>query len=182
MNSTRWKIFVVCFWVFICGMLLWQFFNYNQGLDKQTVESHATGQYFYYDTNTNSAPAKAKVDGPEVKQVSCDIEDGAPTPPYFTCHVTLKNYGSAKAVHVVIWVRPYKGVSVGDGETLLPGQPDAYVNDDDPVAQIGEWVSFPDLGPGETNAQTVSFLKRNDFQPGNNPKPEIHYSAEDAKP
>jgi hypothetical protein len=37
--------------------------------------------------------------------------------------------------------------------------------EDDPLSQYGAWVSFPDLAPGESNTQTVSFLDRAGAKP-----------------
>ncbi len=174
---------IIAFWIFIGCMLLWQFYSYNQGL-KEAAISHPTQEhFFFYNTNPGgapAAPAQPKHNGPDVQQTGFSVENNAPGRGSFTCHVTLKNLGNAKAVGVQLWVRPYRGITRGDVDE---GHADmSTLSDTDPIAQIGQWVSFPDLAPGESSTQSVVFLSRGDVTPGTNPNPEIHFQTEKAKP
>jgi len=172
---------IIAFWVFIVGMLLWQFYDYDQGL-KEAAIVHPQQEHFWF-TNSVAAPAgptQPKRDGADVQQTGFSIEDNAPSAGSFTCHVTLKNEGNAKAVDVQVSVRPYRGITRGDEDV---GHTDmSTLSDDDPISQFGQWVSFPDLAPGESSTQDVIFVSRNDVRPGTNPNPEIQFQTEKAKP
>jgi hypothetical protein len=94
--------------------------------------------------------------------------------------VTLRNKGNAKAVGIQVSVRPYRGISKGDedvGHTDL-----SLLSDSDPISQLGQWVTFPDLAPGESSTRNVVFVSRNDVSPGTNPNPEIQFQTEKTKP
>ena len=172
---------IIAFWVFIVGMLLWQFYDYDQGF-KQAAIDHPQQEHFWF-TNSVAAPAaptQAHRDGADVRQTGFSVTDNAPGAGSFTCHVTLKNEGNAKAVGIQVSVRPYRGITRGDEDV---GHTDmSILSDDDPISQFGQWVSFPDLAPGESNTQDVIFIGRTDVRPGTNPNPEIQFQTEKAKP
>jgi hypothetical protein len=66
-------------------------------------------------------------------------------------------------------------VDVGSTDTSI-------LSDSDPTSQVGQWVAFPDLAPGESSTRDVVFLGRTDVKPGANPNPEIQFQTEKAKP
>ena len=175
MSRTRQAI--IAFWVVIIFLLLWQFHTYNTGMTKQETE-HPAQQHFYF-YHTNAAPVAPSIvhrDGADVEQTGFDVQMNTPYAGSFTCQVTLKNLGTAKATGVQVNVRPFRGVALGDVDNghTLPGS----LNDNDPVSQIGQWVTFPDLGPGEAATETAVFLRRQDHSPGTNPQPEILFDTE----
>jgi hypothetical protein len=171
---------IVAFWIFIVCMLLWQFYSYDRGVREaaaRTPQEH----FFFYPTKTvaPSAPVQAPRDGADVEQTGFSVQAKTPNAESFSCVVTLKNVGNAKATGVQVSVRPYRGISLGDEDAghTTPG----ILSDSDPVSQIGQWVTFSDLAPGESSTQTVVFLSRGDFMPGTNPKPDIIFQSEKAK-
>jgi len=161
---TRTTKLIIAFWVFIVVMLLWQFYNYNESLKQQAVDHPKQTQFFFIHTNAPPvAPSAVQKNGPDVQQVSYTVEDNAPTNGSFTVHVTLKNLGNAKAVGVQIHIRPYRGMRLGDED--VGNSPLRILPDDDPLSQYGTWVSFPDLAPGESSAQSVIFLSHQGATP-----------------
>jgi len=173
---------IIAFWIFIGCMLLWQFYSYNQGLKEEAI-AHPQQQHFWFTNSVATAPAaptQPKRDGADVRQTGFSVEDNAPGRGSFTCHVTLKNSGNAKAAAVQVSVRPYRGITRGDEDV---GHTDMSVlSDSDPISQLGQWVAFPDLAPGESSTRDVIFLSRGDVRPGTNPNPEITFQTEKAKP
>ena len=173
---------IIAFWIFIVCMLLWQFYSYNQGLKEAALE-HPKQEHFWFTNSVASAPTaptQPKRDGADVQQTGFSVEDNAPSRGSFTCHVTLKNKGNAKAVGVQVSVRPYRGITKGDVDV---GHTDmSILSDSDPISQFGQWVAFPDLAPGESSTRDVIFVSRNDVVPGTNPNPEIQFQTEKAKP
>jgi len=171
---------IVAFWIFIACMLLWQFYTYNQGL-KDAATHPQQEHFFFFHTNTVAAAAPAPVarDGADVEQTGFSVRDNTPGAGSFTCQVTLKNVGNAKATGVQISVRPYRGISLGDEDVghTTPG----VLSDSDPISQIGEWVTFADLAPGESSTRNVVFLSRGDVKPGTNPNPDITFQSEKAR-
>ena len=149
-------------------MLLWQFYDYNQGLKQAAIE-HPTQEHFWFTNSVAApaapaAPAQSKRNGADVQQTGFSVENNAPGAGSFTCHVTLKNTGNAKAVGIQISVRPYRGITKGDVDS---GHADmSTLSDSDPISQFGQWVTFPDLAPGESSTQTVIFISRTDVTPG----------------
>jgi hypothetical protein len=178
---TRTRKLIIAFWIFIGCMLLWQFYSYNQGLKEEAIEHPRQEHFYFFHTNAPpAAPSQAHANGADVEQTGFSIENNTPGTGSFTCQVTLKNMGNARAVGIQVMVRPYRGVSHYDED--VGHQNDSVLSDDDPISQFGQWVAFPDLAPGESSAQSVSFISRTDFKPGKNPKPEIIFQTEKAKP
>jgi hypothetical protein len=154
---SRFRQLVVAFWIFIGIMLLWQFYTYNQAMNKPPDHPAQTQFFFIHSTaDSAAAPAQPVRDGAYVEQTGYTVKNDDPAPGSFTVYVTLKNTGNAKAVGVQIHVRPFRGMRLGDedaGNSQL-----RIVDDNDPVARIGDWVSFPDMAPGESSTQTTTFL------------------------
>jgi len=175
MTTTRKLIWA--FWIFIIIVLLWQFYNYNQGMTQDAVEHPQQQHFFFYHSNdlaSPAAPGPAHHTGAFVHQVGFKVMSDTPGQGSFTCAVTLKNDGDAKAVNVQVHVRPFKGIMLGDeDETELKPLPD-----NDPISQLGQWVTFPDIAPGESATQTAVFLNQRVMKPGSNPNPEVIFETE----
>jgi hypothetical protein len=179
---SRTRKLIIAFWIFIGCMLLWQFYTYDRGLTQAAIE-HPQQKQFWFTNSVAAAPAaptQPAHDGADVEQTGFSVEDNTPGTGSFTCHVTLKNRGNAKAVGVQVSVRPYRGISRGDED--VGHTPTGIVSDSDPISQLGQWVTFPDLAPGESSTRSVIFIGRTDVRPGTNPKPEILFQTEKAKP
>jgi len=150
---------VTAFWVIIIGILLWQFYSYNKGLDQQAIDHPQQTQFFFFKTNSAPvAPAPVQKNGPDVQQVGYRVAENVPSDGNFTVYVTLKNVGNAKAAGVQVHVRPYRGMRLGDEDA--GNSPLHILPEDDPLSQYGEWVYFSDLAPGESSTQSVIFLSR----------------------
>jgi hypothetical protein len=164
------------FWIFIAVMLLWQFYNFNNKISAPS-EHPSDGHFFFYQ-HTAGTPSAVPIehDGPFVEQTRFRTDDGGPQSTTFTCYVTLKNTGKAKAVNVEVCVRPYRGTMEGD-EDVGPNS-DTPMSDDNPRAQINQWVTFPDLAPGEESTQSATFMKSGAPNYGTNPRAEIVYQPE----
>ena len=179
---SRTRKLIIAFCVFIGCMLLWQFYTYDQGL-KEAAITHPQQEHFWFTNSaatTPAAPSPGHRDEADVQQTGFSVVNDTPSTGSFTCQVKLKNVGNAKAVGIQVSVRPYRGISRGDEDA---GHTDMSVlSDSDPISQFGQWVTFPDLAPGESSTQSVVFLGRTDVRPGTNPKPEIHFQTEKAKP
>ena len=82
----------------------------------------------------------------------------------FTVDVTVKNVGQKKATGVQVKVQPYVGTmdtnKAEPGPDEIPDQPGG-----DPMATVVQWVTFPDLPPGQTSTQTLTFSMRGDATP-----------------
>jgi len=178
---SRLRKLIIAFWIFIGCMLLWQFYEYDQGLT-QAEEAHPTQEhFFFYQTNLAPvAPPPQRHDGAYVEQTSFTTRDNTPATGSFTCQVTLKNDGNAKAVGVQVMVRPYRGIRTGDED--MGHTPLGVLSDNDPLAQLGQWVTFPDLAPGESSTQSVVFLSHPDVQPGANPNPDLVFQTDKSQP
>jgi hypothetical protein len=173
---------IVAFWVVICGMLIYQIYTYNQGIS-QAAQNHAPQQFFFLPPSSkkDAPPAPPVVhNGPFVEQTAYSVHENTPSTGSFTCNVTLKNTGKAKAVNVQVAVRPYRGTRTDD-EDRGPNVPGVtFLDDNDYRAQVCTWVPFPDLAPGESSTQSVVFLMRSDVRPGPNPNPEIIFEPDKA--
>jgi len=185
---------IIVFWVLIGGMLIWQFYTYNEGLKQAGVE-HPTQEHFWFTNSATAGPAAptpTRRNEPDVEQTAYSVANNTPSTGSFTCHVTLTNEGNVKAVGVSVRVRPYRGMRLGDED--VGNSPLRILDENDPLSQYGAWVSFPDLAPGESSTQDVTFLRQGNATPviagvsdtgvpGQAPeklKPEINFSAEKA--
>jgi hypothetical protein len=191
---SRTRKLIIAFWIFIVIMLLWQFYTYNQGLTQEAID-HPQQEHFYF-FHTNAAPVNAAEQvhhGAYVEQTHYTVENNVPANGSFTVHVTLKNEGDAKAVGVQVRVRPYRGMRLGDED--VGNSPLRILDDNDPLSQFGQWVSFSDLAPGESSTQSVIFLSQGTAipvvpgvsatgvpgQPMEKLTPEITFATEKAK-
>jgi hypothetical protein len=192
---TRMQKLIIAFWIFIAIMLVWEIYSYNAGLNQEAA-AHPQQQHFWF-TNSTAAPAPPPPpvvhDGADVEQTKYIVEDNAPANGSFTIHVTLKNTGNEKATSVQVHVRPYRGMRLGDED--VGNSPMSTLPEDDPLSQYGEWLDFPDLKPGESSTESVSFIHQSNAEPvipgvsatgvpGQAPvklKPEIVFASEKAK-
>jgi len=171
---------IIAFWICIGCILLWQFYTYDQGLDRAGPAASQQHFYFFHTNGPASALAKAHHDGADVEQTDFSVDDNTPATGSYTCRVTLKNVGNAQAIGVQVKVRPYRGISNYDEDT---GHQNLVApNDDDPISVFGDYVAFPDLAPGESSTQSVVFLSRPEYKPGKNPNPEILFQSAKASP
>jgi len=174
---------IIAFWIFIGIVLAWQFYSYNQGMTQAATDHPKQEHFYFYHSNAvaaTAAPAQPEHGKAAVRQVAFRVQPNTPGAGNFTCSVTLKNSGDAKAVNVEVHVRPFKGVTLGDedvGHSSL--QP---LSDSDPTSKIGQWVTFPDIPPGESRTATAIFINQQGVNPGANPSPEIVFQSEKPKP
>jgi len=171
------RMFHIIFWVFIVGMLLWQFSSYNSGLDRKLAATPKRPDHFYYNAQTLAPAVPPKPDAADVKQVSFTTTSESPTAGSFTCHVTLKNVGNLKAINVQIQVAPYLGAILGelDGDGRSSAR---SLTSNDSVTQITQWVAFPDMAPGETVTKDATFFNQTGYRPGTNYPPVITFESE----
>ncbi len=167
------------FWLIVGTMLFLQFQSYNKHLDQAIAAAGPKQQHFYFFNGaTNAADtteAPPKPDVANVKQVGFSCQDNTPSQGNFTCHVSLKNYGTLKATGIQIQVSPYRGIVLNLDNDNEPPQ---VISDTDPLVQYNQWVSAPDLAPGETESVDAVFLAHPGYSPGNNPNPQIIFHAE----
>jgi len=164
--------FLWVFWIFVFSMMLWQCYQYNEKISAPPAQPQPEHFFFYQHTAAAAVPVEHS--GPFVEQTAFDVQDNTPNDTSFTCRVTLKNTGHAKAINVGVSVRPFKGAlahDVDDG-----GRNDnRTLPDTSPLAQISQWVNFPDLDPGQAVTESVVFTKMSSSLYGQNPTPEIAY-------
>jgi hypothetical protein len=170
--------FIWAFWIFVITMLFWEAYQYNQSISTPDPLHPTQEHFFFYQPTKGAAAAPVVSDGPHVVQSAFSVTEDT-TGPNFTCRVTLKNTGKAKAVNVQVRVRPYRGQPFGN--TDMGSVSPLPVSDDSAIAQFGQWVEFPDLAPGESSTQTVTFMKQIGGNYGNNPTPEILFAPEKKK-
>ncbi len=178
MSKTRMAIWA--FWIFIIGMMIWEFYSYNQDLTQQAHDHPADGHFFFYHKDPKAVPKPEQMEhnGPFLTQTGFTVEPGVPNYASFTCHVTVKNIGTAKATNIQVCVRPFKGIKVGDED--LSNKPLQTLPDSDPTSLIDQWVTLPDLAPGQSASQSAVFYNKPGFNPGRNPDPLMRFEAEKA--
>jgi hypothetical protein len=168
--------FIWTFWICLGVLLCWNLYSCNDKIAQEAAQPKQD-HFFFYQPTKETAAAAAVPAGPRVEQTGFQVEDNTPTNGAFTCHVTLKNTGKSKAIDVQVCVRPYRGSDAGN-EDSGPNV-SAPIPDDDPRAQVNQWVSFPDLDAGASSTQSVVFTKEKDATNfGNNPKAEIVFRPE----
>jgi len=58
----------------------------------------------------------------------------------------------------------------------------APISDTDPAAQLGKWVTIPDLAPGQSSTNSVVFIDQPDKTPNeDNPQLDITFEPVKAK-
>jgi hypothetical protein len=170
--------FLWAFWIFIGVMLCWQLYSCNDKI--ATAAAQPKQEHFFFYQPTKQTIAAAAHESAFVEQSAFTVEDNVPNDASFTCHVTLKNSGKTKAINVQVCVRPYRG-GISGTDDAGPNV-SAPISDDNPLAQINQWVSFPDIDAGATSTQTVVFMKEHGASNyGNNPKAEIVFQTEKKK-
>jgi hypothetical protein len=166
--------------VVLGGILIKQFYDYNQNLAAAPV---AAPQHFFY--NMANAPETApavvapSLHAADVRQENYAAVVNADTSSC-TATIVLKNYGNARATGIECEVRPYRGAIVGQDE--LGRQIMHPLSDSNALAQIAQWVTFPDLDPGEESTQTLTFFSQPGFRPGANPDPQIIFQTAKSNP
>jgi hypothetical protein len=89
--------------------------------------------------------------------------------------------GNVTATGLEVNVRPYRGILNGDesnGHVHVtsgggPGNNVGPIDDNDPISQYGQWVTLPDLPPGQSISDAVVFGNQPGRLPNDNPKLEI---------
>jgi hypothetical protein len=174
------RIALIVFWVVLGAVLFKQFFDYNQHLASAPA---AAPQHFFYDMANAPTTAAAAVAPPlhaaDVRQESYAAVIN-PDTSACTSTVMIKNYGNARATGIECEVRPYRGAVVGQDE--LGRQVMHKLSDGNALAQISQWITFPDLDPGEESTQTVSFFGQPGVRPGSNPDPQIIFQTAKSNP
>jgi len=166
-------------------MLFRQFAIYNSHVDQETIQNSQPQHFFVTPfVTTKSAPSDIdpNVHGADVRQVSFSTQNNTPSSGSFTATVVIKNRGTAKAVGVQVFVRPYRGIIIGGVDEGMATTPPHPLPENDFLSQYGQWVAFPDLAPGETSTQSVVFISQSKVSPGFNPNPQITFETEKGKP
>ena len=179
MIPTRWLI--ISFWVFVGGMLAWQAYNYEINSEKESAARPAP-QHFFFDPAMDQKPAAAdpNLHEADIRQTKYSITQD-PVTKFLNCQIVLTNKGNAKAVGVQVFLRPYHG-GIIDGARNGDGGPSRPLSDLDPVALMGQSLEAPDLAPGESCTLSATFMSRPGVSPASNPKPQITFLTEKAKP
>jgi hypothetical protein len=185
---SRMGMLITAFWIFVIGMLIWEFNSYNQHATEEAIAHPPQKHFFYYNTNIAplNAPPPPLPDGPYVKQIATSVEHNEPSQGNFIYLVTLKNVGNAKAVGVQVLVHPFAGVSMGNddgGNSAAMHRPggSAAASNYNPMADYGQWITFPDLAPGQSDTESTVFLEHPGTDPGANPEPQILFKSEKGK-
>jgi hypothetical protein len=186
---SRMGMLITAFWIFVIGMLIWEFNSYNQHATEEAIAHPAQTHFFYYNTNVAplTPPPPRIPDGPYVKQITTSVERNQPSQGNFIYLVTLKNVGNAKAVGVQVLVRPFAGADTsnedgGDSSAVHhPGGAATAPTNYNPMADYGAWITFPDLAPGQSDTESTVFLEHAGSDPGGNPAPQILFKSEKDK-
>jgi hypothetical protein len=173
MTRTRWLI--LAFWIVIVGMLIKQLIDKNA----QLAAHPADQQHFFFTPVPGQEPPPPPVPGADVRETGFAVEPDTPSPGNFTCHVTLQNQGSTKAIGVQLHVLPYRNGSLLNTET--PAVNHSAANQWD-LSHYGVWLAFPDLAPGQSSTQSTIFLAYPNVRPGEDPHPEIIFKADKPNP
>jgi hypothetical protein len=176
MTPLRWLI--LFFWIFVAAMLIKGFMD-SESHRKQEAIEHPKQEHFFFTPLPGQPAPVAPNPNADVRQVGFGVQPETP-PGSFTCVVTVKNLGSKKAANIQEKVRPYRGSTVGNMETGHTGF--HHIDENDPLSQLNSWVTFPDLAPGESSTQSVTFLNQFNVNPGKNPQPEINFDADKTVP
>jgi len=180
MTPMRWLY--AAFWIFIGTMLIWQFNTYNGHINQAQAVTPPQQKHFYFlpgAHSTDTLGPAPKPDGADIQQISFTYDKDT-TPGSFICHVVLKNEGNMKGVGIQVLVTPFRGIVLGDPDGGRG--PVRTLSDSDPIAQTSQWVTFPDLAPGELNSQDVVFSNYSGYKPGTNSHPQILFHTEKPKP
>jgi len=163
MTPFRWGI--VAFWVFIVLALIWQFHSYNNKLETD-AEAHPAPQHYWGPlAATYAPPPPAKVAKVQEKAYWVTSD---PTGQMFTVHLTLINVGGSKATGVTANVNPYNGALNYDPDSGGHQSTSGRV-----TGGIGQWISFPDIDPGQSDTETADFVGTYNPSTMTDPTPKI---------
>jgi hypothetical protein len=169
MTTTRWLI--VAFWV---AMLLVGVVYVSQAV-MAPPPPPVPEKHWFPPPLPGSVPPAAPANA-EVHLVHY-IMKRVPDTSTFTADVTVQNVGLKKATSVQVKIQPYVGTmdtnKAQPGPDEIPDQPGG-----DPMANVVQWVTFPDLAPDETSTQTLSFSMRSDADPAQSqPHAEVEFQT-----
>jgi hypothetical protein len=172
MTPLRW--FIVLFWVVVIFMILKGCYDSEMAREhEEQMHPPAPSGLPFPPAPQPTPPPAPTPQGAKVVQTGCVIQFETP-PGNFTCVVTVKNIGDQKATGVQLHLRPYRGSMRG---LVDIGPQRGTLSDTDPLSQMGTWLGFPDLAPGDSATQTASFMNQPNIMPGRNPDPEIDYKT-----
>jgi hypothetical protein len=166
MTPTRWLI--AAFWtIILCIGVSYMFQSVTAPVPPPPVARH------WMPPPLPGAPVASQDADVRLIHYVPHIVPGAMT---FTCDVVVKNFGKKKATEVQVRIQPYVGNKdtnpAQPGPDEIPAQPGG-----DPMANITQWVSFSDLGPGETATQSLTFPMRSDADPAQAFKPQVTFQT-----
>ncbi|HUB67433.1 MAG TPA: hypothetical protein VL981_08120 [Candidatus Methylacidiphilales bacterium] len=177
---SKWRILAVAFWVFIAIMLAWQAYTYNNRVVAE-AQARPESHYIYH---TISPPPPPKALAADVRQTAYHVIPGSPEPDSFMVTFTVKNVGNTTATGVEVNVRPYRGIpnadeDDGDAHARVSSISRALgpISDQDPLSQIGQWVSLPDLPPGQSSDESAVFPNKPGIEPNQHPQLEITFKS-----
>ena len=182
-----WRTLTVAFWIFVGVMLAWQAYNFNNKVE--VASKHNPEKHYFYNPGAVQ-PAAPKAPAPDVRKVDYKVIHDSPQPGDFTVEFTVKNVGNVAATAVMADIRPYRGILLGDSDNgHAHGAPSAEssrgvapISDTDPAAQLGKWVTIPDLAPGQSSTNSVVFIDQPDKTPNeDNPQLDITFEPVKAK-
>lgn len=160
---------IVGFWVALLLIGAWKFYGYNHTM---TSTPPAPEKHWFLPA-PGSAPAKAPVADVRMTRYARRISSSGT---FFTADVTVQNFGQRKATGVQARVQPYVGNRgtnpAAPGPAGIPSFPNG-----DPMTNIYQWVSFPDLAPGATATQTITLPMRSDADPAQSFKPHVIFQT-----
>jgi len=173
MTPTRWLI--AAFWVFVIVMCAKSFYDYNNRLEHQET---AQAEQHFFPPGMNPTPAPPPAAQPDVRMVTW-IPREDPQAAQFTAVLVVKNFGQKKATNIQVRVQPY----ITSADSSPQTGPDEILNPStsDTMATYYQWVEFPDLGPGESFTNNLTFPIRPDAEPRGHFDAVIHFdTAKDA--
>ena len=93
----------------------------------------------------------------------------------FTADVTIQNFGQKKATGIQVRIQPYVGTG-GSSSTPGPDEIPVY-SGGDPMANVFQWLDFPDLAAGATETQSLTMPMRSDADPAESFKPQVVFQT-----
>jgi hypothetical protein len=158
MTPMRWLI--AAFWVFVIVMCAKSFYDYNSRLEHEETAQEEK-HYFAPGMVPTPAPPPAAA-APDVRMTGWYPHED-PQAAQFTAKLVVKNFGQKKATNIQVRIQPYvtsadSSSQVGPDEVLNPTTVDT-------MATYYQWIEFPDLGPGESYTNELTFPARPDAQP-----------------
>jgi hypothetical protein len=162
MTPTRWLI--VAFWAVVILIGLKYLFTAVMTPPPPVVPE----QHWFAPPLSGGAPAPTTDADVRLTHYVPKIVPGAAS---FTAEVTIQNFGGKKATSIEVRIQPYVGNyddKKAPGPDEMPNQPGG-----DPMANVFQWLTFPDLDPGATESQPVTFPMRSDADPAESFIPKV---------